>query len=136
MRVPERRPCNATGGRRNAPQEDSAAEAPAIREELVASRHPMRPEGDPHPVIGLEVRLPDELRSRTVQRVWLLVAAGGTGEQVIVVLDGTRDTPGTCVWRPPSSSAGPDGQAAAVAAGLPVRTWLIRDSDDDTSDGS
>ena len=31
---------NSTGGSRNAPQEDSAAEAPVIREELVASRHP------------------------------------------------------------------------------------------------
>jgi hypothetical protein len=92
--------------------------------------------GDPHPSSASEVRLPNELRSRTVQREWLLVAAGGTGEQVIVVLDGTRDAPGTCVWRPPSSSAGPDGQAAAVAAGLPVRTWLIKDSHDDTSDGS
>src|SRR5687768_238596 len=35
----------------------------------------------------------------------LLVAAGGIGEQVVVVLDGMRDAPSACVWRPPSSSA-------------------------------
>ena len=64
-----------------------------------------------------------------------VVAAGGTGEQVIVVLDGTRDAPGACVWRPPSSQRWPCGQAAAVGAGLSVRTWLIRDSHDATSDG-
>jgi hypothetical protein len=94
-----------------------------------------RPLDHPHPVFGLGGSVPNELRSRTVQREWLLVAAGGTGEQVIVVLDGTRDEPGASVWRPPSSSAGPAGQAAAVTAVLPVRTWLIRDSHDATSDG-
>jgi len=47
MRVLERRACSSTGGRRNAPLEDSAAEPPVIREELVASRHLMRPKGDP-----------------------------------------------------------------------------------------
>jgi aryl-alcohol dehydrogenase-like predicted oxidoreductase len=36
---------------------------------------------------------------------------------VIVVLDGMRDAPGACVWRPPSSSAGPAGQAAAYLQG-------------------
>src|SRR5829696_1716451 len=41
---------------------------------------------------------------------------------MIVVLDGTRDAPGACAWRPPSSSAGPAGQAAAVAPGLSVPT--------------
>jgi hypothetical protein len=46
MRVPERRACSSTVGCETHPQEDSAAEAPVIREELVASRHPMRPEGD------------------------------------------------------------------------------------------
>jgi len=55
--------------------------------------------------------------------------------QVIVVLDGTRDAAGACVWRLMSSSARPAGQAAAVDAGLSVRTWLISDSDDATSDG-
>ena len=47
---------------------------------------------------------------------------------MIVVLDGTRDAPGVVQrW--------PAGQAAAVAPGLSVRTWLIRDSHDATSDG-
>jgi hypothetical protein len=32
-------------------------------------------------MVASEVRLPNELRARTVQREWLLVAAGGTGEQ-------------------------------------------------------
>ena len=50
---------------------------------------------------------------------------------MIVVLDGTRDAPGASdvVQRWPA------GQAAAVAPGLSVRTWLIRDSHDATSDG-
>ena len=53
------------------------------------------------------------------------VAAGGTGGQMIVVLDGTRDAPGgldSVVQRWPA------GQAAASAPGLFVGTWLIRDS--------
>jgi len=55
------------------------------------------------------------------------------GEQMIVVLDGMRDAPGACAWCLMSSSGA--GQAAAVAAGLSVGTWLIRDSYDATSDG-
>jgi hypothetical protein len=54
---------------------------------------------------------------------------------MIVVLDGTRDAPGACAWRLMSSSGGPAGQAAAVAPGLSVRTWLIRDSHAAPSDG-
>ena len=43
---------------------------------------------------------------RTVQRERLFVAAGGMGEQMIVVLDGTRDAPGACAWLLMLSSGG------------------------------
>jgi hypothetical protein len=49
---------------------------------------------------------------------------------MIVVLDETRDAPA-----PDVVQRWPCRQAAAVAPGLPVRTWLIRDYHDATSDG-
>jgi hypothetical protein len=48
---------------------------------------------------------------------WLFVAAGRTGEQMIVVLDGTRDAPGACRLEPDVVQRWPAGQAAAGLQG-------------------
>jgi hypothetical protein len=47
MRVPKGRACSSAGGRRNTPRKIRPLRRPLIREELVASRHPMRPKGHP-----------------------------------------------------------------------------------------
>jgi hypothetical protein len=65
--------------------------------------HPSQPGAGPR-VATQPMVVPAESASRPSSENGFFVAAGGTGEQMIVVLDGTRDAPGA--WRLMSSSGG------------------------------
>src|SRR5688500_6029093 len=118
------------GSRPGAPASRSAARGPTPRArgalQGYRSRHPCAPTNSPPATCGAG---PGFIMDRLVR-----MAVRCTGEQMIVVLDGTREAP-ACAWSLTSSRRWPAGQAAAVAPGVSVRTWLIRDYHDAPSDG-